>query len=160
VALFEPFYPAVDNLIQSFEFIKENPTLFQRKIERLTSHFHIRTVPCNVNYIHSDILQLDQRVKGFDAVMQVGCFGTLETEKQFMDAVADVYERLNINGAFLMINWLGNANRPKGFNSAINEAELYEPSLQKAGFKNYKIDYFMRIKGVKAIRGTEKCKLI
>ncbi len=138
------FYPdakkvvAVDRLQTNLDFIRRKSSELRDIIQR--ARFYKR------RYLSKTDSNLKIRlVKGdvtkrlcvgtFDSVMNLGCFGALDTAKQFQAAVNHAYHYLKKGGTLLMVNWVGKANRPYHFNGKVHEPDVFAPSLKKAGFK-------------------------
>lgn len=73
----------------------------------------------------------------FDSVMQIGGFGCVQHNQDFVDAVGLAHKYLKPDGKLLMMNWIeeGEKGSRFSFGGRVNERELYEPSLQQAGFQ-------------------------
>lgn len=91
---------------------------------------------------------LDRRedlVSKFDNVLQVGCFGALDTISEYSTAVLNAANYLKPSGKLLMINWLQNeyTYRPFKFNgkvSSILNKSNYCKAILDAGLNIIKVD--------------------
>ena len=147
---------AVDSSHETFDFIKENPNLYERKLGKLSKARTITNRNYHITFLPNDALNLPSDMGEFDSIMQIGCFGTLKTEANFFEAVAICANLLKPEGTLLMMNWLGNGNRPDGFNSPIDEEKVYLPSLLDAGFQLRESGYFHNIHPLRKKAGFTK----
>lgn len=78
----------------------------------------------------------------FDSVMQIGGFGCVQHNKDFFGAVRLAHKYLKPGGTLLMMNWIeeGEKGSRFSFGGRVNERELYQPSLQQAGFQIDRIE--------------------
>lgn len=129
---------AVDKLKENIDFIKYNKKQLEPSIHRALTYrnrylFKRKTTP-KIILKKGDVTK-KLPIGKFNSVMQIGCFGALDTNEQFQKAVTYAYSYLKKGGNFLMVNWIGEVKRPYNFNGKVDELELYKPSLKHAGFK-------------------------
>lgn len=144
VSITSLFYPdattvvAVDKLQANLDFIKENSHELEDIIKRAANYkrrylSNSQSKP-KIKLLKGDVTKR-LNIGKFDAVMNLGCFGALDTTDQFQQAVNHAYHYLKKGGTLLMINWVGKVNRPHQFNGKVHEPNIFAPSMQKAGFK-------------------------
>jgi SAM-dependent methyltransferase len=140
------FYPnaqevvAVDRLKENLDFIKNNSgelrEIMQRALVYKHGHLYRKDSAAKIKLVMGDVTER-LRIGKFDAVMQIGCFGALDTKEQFQKAVNNTYAYLKPHGTLLMVNWLDTnfkVRRPFHFNGNVNSKELYVPCMENAGF--------------------------
>lgn len=141
------FYPgaeeavAVDRLKENIDFAKNNVHELDEIMKRALDYKHRRLSRKDSRPVLKLLLgDVTKKLKigKFDSVMQIGCFGALDTEKQFQSAVDNAYGYLKKNGILLMVNWLdekAKVKRPFHFNGNVKMLDVYVSSLVKPGFK-------------------------
>lgn len=89
-----------------------------------------------IQYIEGDFRRDLGFENSFDAVMQIGAFGCVQTEKEFSNAVRYAHKYLKPGGSLLMVNWVEDDSQEAvfSFGGAIREDHIYRPSLEGAGF--------------------------
>lgn len=142
------FYPeateivAVDRLRENLDFIKNNSDKLAPIITRAKNYrrryLGKKEIHPTIRLLRGDFTKR-LPVGAFDAVMQIGAFGALDTAEQFQAAVKQAYQYVKPGGTLLMINWVGDATRPYRFNGAVDELKLFKPSLKRAKFKILKL---------------------
>lgn len=133
----------VDIFPENLDFIRDNSSDLSQIIDRAIRYrnryiFERNTKP-RVKLTLGDITEKLPLGK-FDSVMQLGCFGCLDTDEQFQAAVDNAYTYLKPGGTLLMVTWLDDkpaskVDREYHFNGDVNAKDLYIPCLEKAGFK-------------------------
>ena len=140
------FYPqakevvAVDRLQENLGFIKKNSHELESIVIRAkayrTRYLSKKNIQPKIQLVKGDVTKYMPQLGLFDSVMNIGCFGSLDTAKQFQQALNHAYSYLKKGGTLLMMNWIGtNVKRPFHFNGKVDELSLYVPAMQKAGFK-------------------------
>lgn len=140
------FYPnakealAVDRLQENLSFAKSGSTELADIIDR-AKRYRYRYLSPGTNDVRLTLMRADVTTRlnigAFDAVMQVGCFGALDTNEQFRRACQNAYAYLRPGGTLLMINWLDErrkVRRPFHFNGRVDSLALYRPCLTETGF--------------------------
>jgi len=143
------FYPqaeevvCVDFLKENLDFVRTGSKTTQKQIDRalVYKHRYLSKKDANpkIKLIKGDV---SKRLKlgKFDSVMQLGCFGCLNSNKDFEAAVSHAYHYLKKGGTLVMVNWLDEkhkADKRYGFNPGghASSLKMYKPSMKKAGFK-------------------------
>lgn len=146
VAVTSVFYPeakevvGVDRLQANLDFVKKQShvldTIIQRAKKYRQRYLSSKIISPRIRLVKGDVTKRVPGIGTFDSVMNMGCFGALDSEEQFQQAVNHAYAYLKKGGTLLMVNWVsprGNA-RPHRFNGKVYEPDIYVPSLKKAGF--------------------------
>lgn len=138
------FYPhaqevvAVDRLQANLDFIKKNSPELEGNIRRARAYkqryLSKKYSKPKIKLVKGDVTKR-LPVGKFDSVMNLGCFGSLDTAEQFSKAVNHAHHYLKKGGTLLMVNWVGHVKRPYRFNGKVYEPDIFYPSLKKAGFK-------------------------
>ena len=141
------FYPnakevvAVDSLNANLDFIKndsdELSSILKRALIYRLRYLSKKYSKPKMRLVKGSVTE-KLNIGTFDAAMQIGCFGALDTKEQFQMAVDNAYSYLNPRGTLLMVNWLDEnkkVKRPFHFNGKVNSLELYVPCMTKTGFK-------------------------
>lgn len=142
VSVMSIFYPdakeavAVDKMEACLDFVKNDEGILKEIIGRAKSYrkkyLDKKSVSQKISLVKGDVTKKLALGK-FDAVMQIGCFGALDTEEGFQTAVNIAYSYLKPDGKLLMVNWIGDAKRPYHFNGKVDVEKLYVPAMKKAG---------------------------
>lgn len=140
------FYPqakeviAIDRLKANLDFARYNAHELDKIKQRAIAYKHHylskKDVHPRIRLIQGDVTE-KLSVGKFDSVMQIGCFGALDTKEQFQKAVSHAYHYLKKGSTLLMVNWLDErkkVKRPFHFNGKVNSLQLYKPCMKKAGF--------------------------
>jgi len=129
---------AVDRLQENLDFSKRHSDQLTTIINRalLYKHRYLSKKDSQpvIRYIRSDVTK-KLGLGTFHSVLNLGCFGALDTQEQFQKAVDHAYASTKNGGTLLMVNWVGHVWRPYKFNGKVNEPDVYEPTLRKAGFR-------------------------
>jgi len=151
------FYPnatevvAVDRLPENLDFVLNHANELDKIVERAKQYrrryLSRKITNPKIELIKGDVTKPITGLGTFDCVMNLGCFGALDTAEQFQAAVNHAYSYLKKGGTLLMINWVGKNKRPFQFNgkmSSITE-QIYVPSMHKAGFKVQEVHTTARV---------------
>ncbi len=145
VKILSIFYPdarevvGVDRLQENLDFVKNNTHDLDAIMKRANAYQHHYLSkkkpndPLKITLVKGDVRKKLPLGK-FDSVMNMGCFGALDTPEDFYQAVKNAYGYLKKGGTLLMVNWIGDVKRPYRFNGKIYEPAVYRPALEKAGF--------------------------
>ena len=138
------FYPnaqevvAVDRLQANLDFVKEHSHELESNIKKALKYKHRylskKDSSPKIRLLRGDVTKR-LKIDKFDSVMNLGCFGALDTPEQFQRAVEHTYHYLKKGGTLLMVNWVGQVKRPFHFNGKVHEPDVFAPSMKKAGFK-------------------------
>ena len=131
---------AVDRLKENLDFARNNKSELEGIMKRALLYKHCylsrKDSDPRIKLLLGDVTKR-LNIGQFDSVMQIGCFGALDTEEQFQSAIDNAYNYLKPGGTLLMVNWLdekAKVKRPFHFNGKVKMLELYKPSMKKAGF--------------------------
>ena len=91
------------------EFLSYDSHLVDHIVERATNYrnrylFSRKENP-QIALIKGDVTK-NLSLGAYDSVMQLGCFGCLDTEKQFQSAIDNAHSYLKPGGTLLMVTWL------------------------------------------------------
>ncbi|MDO8656879.1 MAG: class I SAM-dependent methyltransferase [Nanoarchaeota archaeon] len=137
------FYPhakevvAVDILPANLNFIKKKSHTLKDNVKRALQYKKRYVSQSNsfpkITLVRGDVTK-KLNIGKFDSVINLGCFGALDTPDQFQSAVNNAHSYLKKGGTLLMVNWVGKVKRPFQFNGKIHEPDVFYPSMKRAGF--------------------------
>lgn len=118
----DKFYYKVNHIVDEAKLYKEK-------------YFTKKKIAPKIQLICGSVTNYLPELGTFDCIMNMGCFGSLNSNDEFEAAVSNAYKYLKEDGTLLMINWIGDVSRPFNFNGKVDEEDIYIPALKNAGFK-------------------------
>ena len=110
-------------------------------------------------YQQGNVLTKYEHLKNkFDCIMQIGCFGALDSYEQFNTAIINANHYLKKGGVLIMANWIQTSfgDRPFSFNgkvsSYLNKAN-YNYGIRSTGMRIIKYGEFKKISDLSKKQG-------